>query len=332
MDNNTILLQERGAKPGTIAAYGQGLLHGVKYIAAEKSISTDTVQTYLRQVISHSQKEAEMVRGKTWQDFSQKRKWLHWEEVIEVVKQQRDAYNSKIAPNERAQESHDYAVLLLYTAIPPARAQEYRTLQLCKRDHCNVQHSTSSNPMNIIHISEDGSTGKLEISQYKNSAYCGRQTIDISYADYLLEHLVDYIEKDRPVLLQGKPDHHFLFMVRQKVVSFCCVYTPHACLYFVQDKVGHPFSASRWTLHIQHIFAKHSGSSIGPSHLRSSFVTYLLDGEVSADDSLARDVASAMRHSVRYVSSFLFHFVSMLLMNSRIYNIPFISFTAKTCL
>ena len=73
-------------------------------------------------------------------------------------------------------------------------------------------------------------------------------------------------------------------------------------IYIVQDKVGDPFGASRWTRHIQHIFEKHSGSSIGPNHLRSSFVTYLLDGQVSVSDSLAQDVAAAMRHSVRYVS------------------------------
>lgn len=77
-------------------------------------------------------------------------------------------------------------------------------------------------------------------------------------------------------------------------------------IYIVQDKVGHPFGSSRWTRHIQHIFEKHSGSSIGPNHLRSSFVTYLLDGQVSVSDSLAQDVAAAMRHSVRYVSPLFF--------------------------
>ena len=181
----------------------------MKYLEAEKSIGTEHVQTYMRQVISQSQQEAETVRPKTWQDLSVKKKWLHWEEVIEVVKVQRDAYLSKVAPKERAQESHDYALLLLYTAIPPARAQEYRTLQLQR----NVPHSRSSNPTNIIYISEDGSTGNMELGKYKNSAYCGRQTIDISNIDYLLSHLVDYVEKDRPILLQGKQDHHFLFMV-----------------------------------------------------------------------------------------------------------------------
>ena len=100
--------------------------------------------------------------------------------------------------------NHNYAVLLLYTAIPPARAQEYRTLQLSRFDTRDAPRNKSSNPMNILHISEDGSAGIMEIAKYKNSAYCGRQTIDISNVDHLLSHLVDYVEKDRPVLFQRK--------------------------------------------------------------------------------------------------------------------------------
>ena len=61
------------------------------------------------------------------------KKRLHWEEMIEVVKVQRDAYLSKVAQMERAQESYDYALLLLYAAILPARAKEYHTLQLGKQ-------------------------------------------------------------------------------------------------------------------------------------------------------------------------------------------------------
>ena len=93
----------------------------------------------------------------------------------------------------------------------------FRMVQICIRMlrimtmqySCYIQQSDaprnkSSNPMNILHISEDGSAGIMEIAKYKNSAYCGRQTIDISNVDHLLSHLVDYVEKDRPVLFQRK--------------------------------------------------------------------------------------------------------------------------------
>ena len=298
-------LQESGSKPGTIAAYGQSLLHGVKYIDAVKCICTEQAQTYVRRVIRQFQQKAENGREKTWQDLSARKKWLHWEEVIAVLNAQRDAYLSEITPKLRAQESQDYAQLLLYTAIPPGRAQEYRTLQLRRLDTCEKPHSRSSSPENILHISDDGTTGYMEIGDYKSAAHNGRQILDISNIDYLLSHLVDYVNKDRPELLQGKNDHHFLFMVRhhmylsvmeQGIIYLQCIYT------YTQDKVGDPYTASRWTLHIQHIFEKHSGNRVGPNQLRSAFVTYLLDGQVSVSDSLARDIASAMRHSVKYVS------------------------------
>ena len=206
-------LQESGSKPGTIAAYGQGLLHGIKYIEAVKCIRTEHAQKCVRQVIQQFQRKAENAREKSWQDLSARKKWLHWEEIIVVLKAQRDTYLAEIAPKPRAQESQDYAQLLLYTAIPPGRAQEYRTLQLRRFDTCEKPHNRSSPPINILHISEDGSTGYMEIADYKDAAHSGRQIIDISNVDYMLSHLVDYVNKDRPVLLQGKKDHHFLFMV-----------------------------------------------------------------------------------------------------------------------
>ena len=50
----------------------------VKYTQAEKSISTEHVQTYMQQVTS-KRKGKDLAR-------SVKKKWLHWEEEIEVVK------------------------------------------------------------------------------------------------------------------------------------------------------------------------------------------------------------------------------------------------------
>ena len=45
------------------------------------------------------------------------------------------------------------------------------------------------------------------------------------------------------------------------------------------------------------MFEVHSGKRVGPTHLRSALVTYLLDSQLSTDDSLARAVVSAIRHS-----------------------------------
>ena len=73
----------------------------------------------------------------------------------------------------------------------------------------------------------------------------------------------------------------------------------------VQDDSGNPFTdAAKWTKFIQAIFKEHTGRHIGPTTLRSSFITYLMDGEVTTDEQTLRSVAHAMRHTTRYVSNF----------------------------
>ncbi len=210
----TFLRQESGRKPGTRAAYGQSITHGLKYLhATGHAAVAEQPLTYVRQLIALYQREAEANRDKSWQDLSSRRKWLHWEEVIEVVRHQRDCYESQISPPERAIESQDYAILLLYTTIPPARAQEYRTLKLklCSGDELRARSLPDGD--NVLRINHEGSIASLEIGSYKNSAYLGRQTVDISSVDYLVPHLLDFIAKDRPILLGTKPDHYTLFMV-----------------------------------------------------------------------------------------------------------------------
>ena len=54
------------------------------------------------------------------------------------------------------------------------------------------------------------------------------------------------------------------------------------------------------------IFQRWSGMSVGPSTLRSSFITYLLGGDGDSDfgelnDSRRQQFAYAMRHSVNHV-------------------------------
>ncbi len=211
----TFLCQESGRKPGTRAAYGQCITHGLKYLHAtgHAAIAEEPI-SYVRQLISLYQREAEANRDKSWQDLSSRRKWLHWEEIIQVVKEQRYCYESQISPPERAIESQDYAILLLYTTIPPARAQEYRTLKLnlCSGDERRARSLPDRD--NVLHINRDGSIASLEIRSYKNSAYLGRQSVDISTVDYLVPHLLDFIAKDRPILLGTREDQHNLFLVK----------------------------------------------------------------------------------------------------------------------
>ena len=77
----------------------------------------------MRCLTSRFQKEAQ-ASPKSWQQLSWEKKWLHWEEILQVVKEQQEEYESQVRPLNRAVESQKYAVLLLYTALPPGRAKE----------------------------------------------------------------------------------------------------------------------------------------------------------------------------------------------------------------
>jgi hypothetical protein len=193
------------------------LLHGLKYIQDAKAICTEHAQRYTRKLVTRYKKEAEATRDHTWQDLAAKSKWLHWEEVIEVVKAQREAYETATSPQERARESQRYAQLLLYTTIPPGRAEEYRTLELNMGG--NQTQMPHRHQRNILHVSQDGHKAVLEIGKYKNSRYHGRQRLDISDVDYLVPHLLRYIKEDRPLLLQKRKDHLYLFMVSTVTVG-----------------------------------------------------------------------------------------------------------------
>ena len=128
--------------------------------------------------------------------------------VLEVVKVQHETMESQVKPALRAPESQKYTVLLLYCAVPPGRAQEYRTLKV---QLGTTPHQPTTGMENIMHY---GPQTILELGSFKNRENFGHQVIDISHIEFLVSHLGDYIKKDRPILLKSNTDHGFLFMVR----------------------------------------------------------------------------------------------------------------------
>ena len=78
-----------------------------------------------------------------------------------------------------------------------------------------------------------------------------------------------------------------------------------------QDTNGRSFEddtqSSRWNAFVTSTIQRRAGVKVGPSTLRSSFVTHLLGGDNSedfgkVDPALREEFARAMRHSVHYVS------------------------------
>ena len=162
---------------------------------------------YVRELTNDYQKKASKERP-TWQQLSAANKWLHWEEVLEVVKVQNQAMESEVKPTLRAPQSQKYTILLMYCAVPPGRAQEYRTLKL------QVGTSPQQSPSGTENILHFGVQVVLELGSFKNRKHMGLQAIDITQIEFLVSHLDEYIRRDRPVLVNSKTDHGFMFMVR----------------------------------------------------------------------------------------------------------------------
>ena len=196
-------------QPGTISGYCQAFNRGLKYLVAQ-DVDAEESLAYVRELTNTYQKQA--TKGhQSWQQLSRANKWLHWEQVLEVMKAQREVYESQIKPELRAFESQRYAALLLYCAVPPARGEVYRTLKI----RINSEPAETSGSENILHYGRE-QMFVLELGKFKNSKHMGVQNIDISNIEFLTSHLHDYINRDRPILLKDSIDHSFLFMVGEE--------------------------------------------------------------------------------------------------------------------
>ncbi len=94
-------------------------------------LKSDSDKVKILQQWCRNYQKASETKDRSWQRLEAEGKWLAWKDVLEVLKRQKEIYESSggcIAT--RAQESQKYTVLLLYTSIPPARSKEYRELRV----------------------------------------------------------------------------------------------------------------------------------------------------------------------------------------------------------
>ena len=135
--------------------------------------------------------------------------------MIDVLRLQKELYESAESLFSRAWESQKYAVLLLYCTIPPARGREYRELKICVTDGDLQLWEPLVRDSNWLLIASDHSRGLLYVGSHKTSKFTGVQRIELSRdgsTHLLLDHLVAFICRERPVLLQGNA-HDWVFVV-----------------------------------------------------------------------------------------------------------------------
>jgi hypothetical protein len=207
----------------------------------------------------------------TWQHLSQASKWLHWKEVLAVVKQQREVYEAAATSLCRAREGLRYAVLLLYTCLPPGRSLEYRMLQfrLCSRRELYPTVPTPPDP---------GLLQNRPIGRSSENSPGG--------ASELLPRASAQVPEEAPSTSAGTGASQS------------------------QDTHGRSFAddhnSCRWSQLISSTFQRRSGVNLGPNMIRSVFVTYLLgteslDGTHGLSRRMLEQFASAMRHSTDHV-------------------------------
>ena len=114
-----------GREEVNLVAYITATIRVIKFFGTD--VPEDLLTTYRTWSSHYDRKRSAARRGmQTWQNLSQQSKWLHWKEVISVVREQREEYE---AARTSIAEDFRYAVLLFYTCLPPGRSKEYRCIQ-----------------------------------------------------------------------------------------------------------------------------------------------------------------------------------------------------------
>ena len=149
--------EERKSAPGNLVSYITAVMRVVKFSAV--ATGKDVSPTYRGWARGYERERAAEASDNTWEALSEKKRWLHWEEVMEVLRQQKAAYEQAATALGRAKEAVRLAVLLIYCCLPPGRALEYRllTYEWCDQDHLKVTVPTPPDKhSNVLFLSQHG--------------------------------------------------------------------------------------------------------------------------------------------------------------------------------
>ena len=222
----------------------------------------------------------------SWEELSKKTRCLHWEEVMETVKKQKETY--KLAPPSIRQAIR-YMVLLFYSFLPPGQAQEYRTLYTLSAmppsEIYLVPPTADDRSANLLFLSNDGRQAAIYIgSRLQNQK--GLKKFCLTSSTILYTTSTDTWQNTTHV-----------YFINQSPVSTATYlwWDTHTDIHNASSDLHSPFQdtngqsfeddhdSCRWNMFVPGIFQRWSGMSFGPTMLRSSFITWptgapLLDG------------------------------------------------------
>ena len=99
---------------------------------------------------------------------------------MDVLKLQRELYESAGSTFAKAWESQKFTVLLMYCAIPPARGREYRELRFTFTEEDLQLWEPDSTQSNWLLMSGNHSRGLLYVGAHKTYRHIGVQRIELS--------------------------------------------------------------------------------------------------------------------------------------------------------
>ena len=242
------------------------------------------------------------------------------DDILAAVKEQKGLFEGATRPRIKAQESQKLLAMLFYTALPPGRAKEFQTLHVAIHDKLPMPVVDQARP-NCLYITTDGRQAYLLLADYKTHKSYGDHFLPLDDDSQLLSHLVIHLSHHREVLLGAGQQTTALFLVSTRHTYNYIYGTPmhvytttgitaititvqlsfsNSILSLVQNDRGAPYSASSWTAYIEGIFERHIAKKIGPTLLRSIFVTHCEKSNLSEAEK--ESMATAMQHSRRAVS------------------------------
>ena len=125
-------------------------------------------------------------------------------DILRVTVRLETDYREAVTNLDRALLSQSYAILLLYTELPPGSSMEYYTLVLQK----NGEEPSPQVHKNTLHVTADRCI--LYINDYKNVKYHGIQCVPTDETPKLKNHLLNFIVSHRPLLVAEGVDRVFV--------------------------------------------------------------------------------------------------------------------------
>ena len=144
----------------------------------------------------------------TWEELSRKSKWLHWQEIIDVLRMQRESYEvppDVVSPKYKSA----YGIRYFYSTHLCHQGMLLNSLifEWCEHSHLFPTLPTPSDTeKNVLYIATDDYVARLYLGSFKTLKTAGTQKIILSKShQYFIRQIQKYLKNIRPRLLCGDP-------------------------------------------------------------------------------------------------------------------------------